>query len=282
MNCFRIAQRLLMASLFCLTVSGLGSAAHAQATPPEEPEYDIETALPQDYTLVNLDTPLIAAARRGTYNIDVRAAGAAENSTYLSFEGQYSLRRDFALIARVTGSYKRYYGQSARPFIYGGRESELAAKLGLGRRGPYRMAIQASVLNPDQGSRRTPYFAAQLLVSRNFGKKTTLYFVPKVLLPNRALVTLGGGAKYRFNDQFTVFGDIQGAITGDNSTSVFSGLPIQKEVWGVGLRYTPSLYRGHASLDLGITNGLGRTTGFSTTAALSGSAAFYVNLTYRN
>lgn len=265
-------------------LAGLCAApgAGAQATPPDAGGEDSEITQVSEEALVNLDTPLLPALRRGFYSMDVRAPGAVENQTYLNFSALFGLRRDLAVVLRATGSPKKTYTQSLVPFVKGGREIELALKLGLPSRGAYRMAAQAGVLFPDTGSRRTPYLGGELLVSRQFGSRATLYFVPRFLFPNRTLVTLGGGASLNLNDNFTFFADIQGPITGSNTFSTFTGSPMKREIWGFGFRYTPSAYGGRASLDLGVTNGLGRTTGFSTTPALSGSAAFYVNLTYRN
>jgi hypothetical protein len=236
---------------------------------------------PRLYSLVNIVTPELPTVRRGIYNFDIRAVGGKENKTYYGVGGVYSLRDNFALFGRVTFSDKRFYTLSALPIPTGGTEWEIGAKYRFRQQGDYQAAVQASLLYPNNARGSDPEFAGQLQVSRELGTRTTVYFVPKLLLGRRSVFTLGGGVAYRFNSDFAIFGDIQYPIGTDNTYNTNTGLRREQEVWGVGFRYSPQAFSNRISLDIGVTNGLGSTTGYSMTPALSGSAAFFVNLLYR-
>ena len=259
----------------------LGSiTAHAQ---DQEPIQDTRL-----YSLVNLATPELPDPKRGIYNLDIRAVGGKENKTYFGIGGIYGLRPDFAVFARATFSDKRFFAASPIPVPVapvliptGGTEWEVGAKWRFLQRGDVEAAVQGGLLHPNNARGSDPMFAGQVQVSRRLGSKTSVYLVPKVLLGNRSIFTLGGGVSYRFNSDWLVFGDLQGPIGTDNTYSTNSGRRIGQEVWGAGFRYSPEAYGGRVSLDLGATNGLGQTTGYSMQPGLSGSAAFFLNFLYR-
>lgn len=232
-------------------------------------------------TLLNLDTPELPQPRQGLYHFDIRASGGTEGKTYYGIGAQFGLARNFSLLARATFSDPRLFTNSVIPIRHGGHEAEIAGKWLLLDRGDVKWAMQAGVLFPHTGLRRAVAGTVQSLLSRKLGEKTTVYFVPKLILQDRTLLTLGGGVHYRFNSDWDLFGDIQGAVSGDNTFRTDTGGRTKQEVWGVGFRYTPSAYRGQVSLDLGVTNGLGRTTGYSTQPGLAGNTAFYVQFLYR-
>lgn len=233
------------------------------------------------YSLLNLDTSAIPAQRQGVYSLDIRAVGGRDGQTYFGPGAMFGIGRNLALVARVTFSDKNIYTGSTIPIRKGGSEAEVAVKWKLFDRGDVQFALQGGVLFPHTGLRRSVAGTLQPILSRKLGDKTLVVFNPKIIFDDRTLITLGGGVHYRFNTDWEVFGDLQGAISGDNTFRTDTGQRTQQEVWGVGFRYTPASYNGQVSLDLGVTNGLGRTTGYSTQPGLAGSTAFYVGFTYR-
>ena len=122
----------------------------------------------------------------------------------------------------------------------------------------------------------------QVHISQKIGEKTALYFVPKAILGSKTLVSLGGGVNHQFNEDWAIMGDLQGPISGNNTFDLTKGIGIQSPVWGIAARYSPAIYKDKISLDVGVTNGLGRTTLYSAQPAVSGSTAFYIHFLYRN
>lgn len=252
--------------------------APALCSAQDAPEETRDTRL---YSLLNIQTPELPDVRRGVYNFDIRAIGGDEDQTYFGIGGVYTLRNNFAIIGRVTYADKRFRATAGTPVPSGGTEWEVAGKWRFLQRGASTAAVQIGLLYPNNTRGSDLEFAGQLQYSRQLGEKTTVYFVPKLLLGRRSIFTLGGGVSYRVNSDFSLFGDIQGPIGTDNTYSTNTGARTGREIWGVGFRYHPEAFGNRASVDFGVTNGLGSTTGYSMTPGLADSAAFFVNFLYR-
>jgi hypothetical protein len=263
-----------------LLLTGSAQAQEQSVDPNAEP--DSGGGRPP-HKLININTPLLPQQGKLIFDFNVRPfGGQEENLSYYFLEAQYGLTDRLALVARGGGARRRVYTDSGFQIPKGGQEYELGARLRLPDWGSYQMTVEGSITFPNRLDNTGLFFGSQFVASRQLGSRTTLYFAPKAILGERTLVTLGGGVHYRLDNEWTLFGDIQGAIIGDNAIRVRDFNSVRQEVWGVGVRYAPQTLRGRASIDLGVTNGLGRTTNFSATSALSGNSAFFVNITFRN
>ncbi|MCS6775703.1 MAG: hypothetical protein RMJ43_01925 [Chloroherpetonaceae bacterium] len=233
------------------------------------------------YSLLNLETAEIPPLRQGVYHFDIRASAGKEGTTYYGPGALIGIGRDLAFLARATFADRRLFTASAVPIRRGGHEAELAVKWRPVLREDWQFALLGGVLFPHTALRRAVAGTLQPILTYQLGGRTLLVFNPKAVLGERVMVTLGGGVHYRFNPDWEMFGELQGAIAGENGFRTDTGLRRRQEVWGFGIRYTPFPYRGQVSLDLGVTNGLGRTTGYSAQAGLAGSTSFFVQLIYR-
>jgi hypothetical protein len=84
-------------------------------------------------------------------------------------------------------------------------------------------------------------------------------------------VNLGG--------RVSLVGDYTPLLSGDNTRDTITGGLMRRDVYGVAIRFETADER--FLLDLGYTNGVGSTTGFSLTPGLGGSGAFYLSVRAR-
>ena len=240
-----------------------------------------EEARSEPTYLINVDTPTLPAPKRLHLNAGVRPFGGAESLSYIHFGAEYGLSRSASLLLRGGGVDRRFYTASGQNIPLGGREYEIGFRTLLRQTGSMRFGVQGSVLFPDARPDGRLTYAGQALFSKKMGSRLSLFFTPKVLLGKTTLVTLGGGVEYAINDSLALLGDLQGAIIGANGVNTATGNSISQEVWGIGLRYSPVSFRGRASLDFGVTNGLGRSLGLSTSKGLGGGSAVYFSVSFR-
>jgi hypothetical protein len=244
--------------------------AQAESENPSQPTY-----------LVNIDTPEIPMKGKMHLNVDHRPFGSLENISYTNIGLEYGLSSRSALVLRGGGAVRRFSIFGLAPVAHGGREIEAALRVQTKTAGGYRMALQGGILLPDARPEGRLGIGGEALFSKQFGSRTTLFFTPKALFGQTTLITLGGGVEFKVDPNLSVFGDLQGAIVGDNGTNTTTANSIKKEVWGIGVRYNPSAWRNRISLDLGITNGLGRSMGLSVRDGLGGSSAVYFGVSLR-
>jgi len=261
-----------------VTVKGLGlscaflflSSIHAQAQlGPGNP----------GIKLVNLDTDAIPANGAWAIRGDVRAFGSSEKTAY----GTLEINRGFAngLAVTLRGSLARYLNFLGPVTIrHGGTDLELLFKY----------------VSPDsKGLMIAGGFALPNTPAQNqlFGTGEAVYHVPTrmadvylgakgVFKDTDALAALCGGIDARIASGFDIIGDVAAPVAGFNTYNTTTGARERKLVYGAALRFNPSgMNRGNFGVDLGITNGLGGTTGFSMSAALGNSVGAYAALTVR-
>lgn len=264
-------------TLLLLILAGV-SLTLANAAFAQEPG---STTRSETDRLVNLDTPYIPPKGLAAYHFDLRPFGSLEDNFYGSIEADYAFRQNVGLVVRATlGGTKNLVNPGFASIRHGGNEFEFLAKF----RPMHTTSIAAEVgfTVADTPAQKDVFFSGQLPMEQQLGHRLTLYLVPKaVLITDNALVALGGGLHVRVTNQVAVVGDVTGMLTGDNTRSAFTGDRESAEVWGVAIRYTPNPLNYSFTMDLGVTNGLGSTTGFSMTPGLGGSAAFYFGATFR-
>ncbi len=239
------------------------------------------TARPETDRLVNLDTPYIPPKGLASYHFDLRPFGSLEDNFYGSIEADYAFRQNLGLIFRATmGGTKNLVNTGFASIRHGGNEFEFLAKFRPMH--TTNIAAEIGLTIADTPAQKDVFFSGQLPMEHPLGHRLTLYLVPKaVLIKDNALVGLGGGLHVRVTNQIALVGDVTGILAGDNTRNAFTGNRESAEVWGVAIRYTPNPLNYSFTMDLGVTNGLGSTTGFSMTPGLGGSSAFYFGATFR-
>ncbi len=272
----------LLSALFAL---GLPAFVQAQAVDPnKEPSTSALSApISENTHLINLETPVTLGRRKTLYGVEVRPFGSKEASTFVFLEGMYGLTDRLTLLARGGGSMRRYYQNGLLQVPHGGQEVEFGARYRLAAPKEYRLSVEGSVLYENTLLNNKFLFAAQAMASRQFlGDKLTVLLSPRVFLADRSFGTVGLGLTYQIDSDLALVADGQIVVFGENAVRTGDAARIGQEVWGLGLRYSPaSVLNGRASLELGVTNGIGRSSGFSATSALSGSASVYIHFGYR-
>jgi hypothetical protein len=235
------------------------------------------------FRTVNLDSPTVTARSTTRLAGDVRLFGASEDLTYINLELGYGLRDNLELILRGAVGDVRTYSGSGFTIRHGGHDVELALKVGL-RPSSERSAgtLLVGLSAPQTPAQNSVYPTLQLLSAFAVGSRTTLHFVPKaVFVEDDPIIGIGGGVTVRPGGAVDLTADLTGLISGNSTYSLISGKRTRGEVWGVMLRHRSVSSSGELAVELGVTNGIGRTTGFSLTPGLGGSAAVVLGLTWQ-
>ncbi len=231
--------------------------------------------------LINIDTPYIPAKGHFNFSADVRPFGTAENNTYSTLGLEFGFTDSMAILLRAGGATRQLITPGAVPLLSGGREYEAGVRWMWSQKGSAMFGVGASLLIPSGRPDNRAALGGEALLGRKFGKNITLYATPKATFGSALLATLGGGVQFQFEPNIALIGDVQVPFIGQNGFDTTSGDTLKRSLWGLGLRYNPGVFRGKISLDLGVTNGIGRTLGMSAYSATAGSAAFYFGLNLR-
>ncbi len=275
-----MAYKLRLLSVLGLGALVLFAPTLAKAQKLEE-EDDSKAVASHPTYLINIDTPYMPHKGHIHFSADVRPFGTAENNTYSTLGLEYGFSSTMALMFRAGGASRQLITPGAVPLLAGGREYEAGVRWMWNQKRDMLFGVQGSLLIPTSRPDNRAAIGGEAMLGKKFGNNIMLYFTPKATFGSALLATLGGGVQFQFEPNIAIIGDVQIPIIGQNGFNTTSGDTIKKELWGLGLRYNPSVFRGKASLDLGVTNGVGRTLGLSTYSATAGSAAFYFSVNLR-
>lgn len=239
-----------------------------------------DSEVPRPIRLINLDTPVTLGRGVLSFLGDVRIFGAQEDVTYGTLQLGYGLHDDFDMMLRGSLAETKGFAGPGFTIRHGGTDVEL---LGKWRPRSYpHAAFTLGLSAPDTPAQNSVYLTAQALYQRPLGSHVVAHFAAKgVFVKDDPIVGIGGGGSLRLSDTLQLVADITGIVSGNNTRSVFTGGKMRREVWGFALRFRPHSNSNDLTVDVGVTNGTGGTTGFSLTPGLSGSAAVYVSLACR-
>jgi hypothetical protein len=249
-----------------LLLLSLSLAASAQERDPEIRD-----------SLINLESPTTPARHTFLLHGDGRVFGGHENTAYGTLQVRYGLQDNLEVALRgAVGGDKTFTGPGFT-IRHGGHDFEVTVKYRLPR-SPHA-ALMVGISAPDTPSQNGVYGTSQLLFEHPVGTNTTLYFTPKAVFVPRPIVGIGGGVRVRMSRSVQFVGDVTGIVIGDNTHDTITGSLQQDLLYGVGLRFTSHSPARDLVIDIGFTNTLGGTTGFSLTPGLGGSGAFMIGLT---
>ena len=271
-------------SLAAGTLAG-GSPVWAQAAAP--------VAAPAPEHLVNLDTPPAGgAAGTTTARANVRVFGDDEKITYTTLDARYKLpegagaRFGGEVLLRGTFAPKRTLAGTGFNLRHGGNDAELLAKLYSPQQPNLAFALGVSL--PDTPAQDDPHVSAQILYRYEASPTVSLFFAPKaIFIEDNTLVGIGGGVAARLSTSLQLVADVTAVVEGDNTYDIRTGNRKQESaLYGLALRFTPPRRNaapdtGELSIEVGVTNAIGGTTGFSLTPGLDNSTAAFVGLSYR-
>lgn len=234
-----------------------------------------------DQNLINLQTPMLLGNGHSSATIDLRYVGGYDKTIHGGLVLGYGISKGLEI--DLLGSFSKW--QSAGAFggstiRFGGTDEELSVRYAVpGMEIP--ITVQAG-LDYAQTPAQMDRVAGTLGASAGFAtiQKVRLYLNPKAaFLDRNSLVGIGLGASVDLVPKVLLVADWTPVVAGDNTVSTSTGGLSRAQLYGVGLRFL-DLWQG-GSLDIGVTNAAGVTTGSSLTPNLGNSPALYARFGYR-
>ncbi len=231
---------------------------------------------------INLESPSVVSQGRFLGNIQARAFRGDEGITYGGASLRYGLGNGWE--ASLLGAFAQRTSTSlpgGAEIRHGGSDIELRAKVSLPTRQiGTSLAAYAGVSAPSTPAQDNLHMAAGVTASYDAGNGKRLILNPRAQLIDRnTIVGIGLGASVPLGSSFGLIGDFTPIVAGDNTLDTQSGDPIRRSTYGITLRF--SVPSQGLDLDLGFTNALGQTTGFSLTPGLGSSGALYLAVSGR-
>jgi hypothetical protein len=241
-----------------------------------------QTTLPvTDQNLINLQTPTLLGSSRSAATVDLRYFAGYDKTLHGDLWLGYGLCKDLEI--DLAGSFAKWGSTPAfdgTTIRFGGVDEELSIRYRL----PFEqvpITVQAG-LDYAQTPAQPQRLAGTLGASAGYSpvSKLRLYLNPKaVFLDRNSLVGIGIGASVDLAPKLLLIADWTPLVAGDNTISTSSGTGSRSQLYGVGLRFQ-DLWAG-GSLDIGVTNATGITTGSSLTPDLGDAPALYIRFGYR-
>jgi hypothetical protein len=263
----------------CAAVATAAASTYGQNPAPEG-----------DPVLTSVRTPYILDPGKTWADLSFHAFGGYEKLLYtnvwvaygLAPGWQLDLRGSFAGDGSVSGpasetdTFRVPTGETIR---FGGSDGELLANYRLPLEVPITLrAGFAYVGTPAQNHPLAGVLGAS--ASYSFEKNFSVLVEPKVVfLDDNSLLGLGLGLSYRVTNAVSVFGEWTPLLSGDNAVDTTTGTRSRCDLYGFGVRFNQP--GSPISVDLGITNSVGLTTGTSMTPSLGNIAGFYIGGEFR-
>jgi hypothetical protein len=225
--------------------------------------------------LVNVDTTWVPAQNHAELRADVRAFGGNEKTAYVDAELSLGLSAGFGLTVR--GSFARFlnFNQPGFTVRHGGSDFEALLKYAVPQSGG--LMIAGGISAPNTPAQNTPFGVAEAAYKFPINGADLYLGAKGAFRSNSTQVGAYAGLDARLSPGFDFIADFTAPFTGNNTYSTSSGNGQRRVVYGAGFRFEP-LQQGNGTkfnIDLGITNGIGGTTGFSLTPALGNSIGVY-------
>lgn len=238
------------------------------------------TLSPTGGKLVNLDTAAVPAANTSLFRADFRGFGGDEKTGYGTAELSFGLQQGWGAIIRGSFAGFRTFHGPGFDIRHGGTDIEGLVRYAVPTIPNLTIAAGASI--PNTPAQDSPFLTSEIIYGiPNQG--VDLYIGAKgVFRRDSTIAAVAGGFNAHLAEGFSVVGDITLPFTGRNTYSTSTGANQRRAIYGAALRYMPTTTtREQWSIDLGVTNGTGGTTGFSLTPALGNSVGVFAAATVR-
>jgi hypothetical protein len=217
--------------------------------------------------------------------LDVRAFGGDEDLVYPGLGLRAGIGRNVEAMIRGSFTDRKSLGLPGGGSIrHGGSDVELALRFGWER--PDATASSASVAGligvsfPSTPAQDDAVLTLGASLAVPAGERIQLFVNPRAaFIEDNTLFGIGLGATARLGDRVSLVGDYTPLLSGDNTRDTTTGGLKRRDVWGAAIRFGSADDR--VLVDLGYTNAVGFTTGFSLTPGLGGSGAFYLSVRAR-
>ncbi|MBI5707961.1 MAG: hypothetical protein HZC36_13340 [Armatimonadetes bacterium] len=202
-----------------------------------------------------------------------------EALAYTSFAARVGVsERCEGILRGVFASRKTCQVTEGGSILHGGSDVELALKIRLADR--FRLTFQGGVALPATPTQSDSVLTAGLMGEAKLAS-ATCYLNPKaVFIDHNAIVGIGLGINVPVRESAQFVGEFTPIISGDNTRSTTTGARQRRNTYSFAFRFLTGQDR-NVSIDLGYTNSLGATTGFSMTPGLGNSGALFIAVTSR-
>jgi hypothetical protein len=255
--------------IFLTALLGILSFANAQTPLPAN-----------DQNLINLQTPTLLGDMRSSASLDLRYFGGYNKTPTGDFSLGYGICKYWEV--DLAGSFSKWNSANlggGEQIRFGGTDEELSIRYQIPIEVPVTLSVGESYTQtPAQPRRLATTFGGSVGYSPI--PKIRLYLNPKaVLLDHNGLVGISFGAAVDVAPNLTLMGDWTPLIAGENTFDTQTGGRSRGQIYSVGLRLS-NLFP-HGTLDVGVTNSSGITTGSSLTPSLGESPSLFARFTYR-
>jgi hypothetical protein len=250
----------LLSAVYTAQVSGMSQAA--------EPD------------LINLKTPHTLKASEQSASVELRYEGGYEKTVRGDLGYSYGVTDHFEVDG--TASLSKWNTETTpggTTVRSGGTDEELALKYKVDSVIPVSAQVGLSYVHTPA---QTDRLAATLGASAEYAPQPGLRFYANpraVLLDKNSIVGFGLGASLRVVEGIDLIGDWTPILAGQNSIDTQTGTRSRGQLYSVGLRFRKFVPNG--TLDVGVTNAVGSTTGDSLTPTVGDSPSLFVRASYR-
>ena len=230
--------------------------------------------------LINLDTPTIPAQNTAWARADVRVLGSNEKTTYGSLEVGAGLGSGLGLIVRGSAGKFSDFVQPTFTIRHGG--SDIEAMLKYSSPMLSGLALAGGVSLPNTPAQNNAFFTGEALYQLPVTGADIYLGAKGVFRQDSTIVGLAAGFSVHAGPGLDLIGDFTGIVTGNNTYSTSTGALQRRPVYGLGLRFNTFVVpKQTITVEGGITNGIGGTTGFSLTPGLGNSVGAYLSASVR-
>jgi hypothetical protein len=265
----RATRAKMKMTIQCAALLAIAASAAAQTSSPAK-----------DSDLIGLTTPKTLDASKFDFGLQFNAFRATDTLLRSGATLRYGIANNFE--ARLSGSFSPFDSvglPSGNTIGYGGSDGNFVLKYKLP--GSFDASIEAGVGYADTPAQEQRV-ATLLGASAGYSvfKGARVYVNPKfVALQDNSLFAVSVGAVVDVAPGISLFGDWTPLFDGTNAVSEIDGSGSRQQLYAVGIRFNSLV--PHLSLDLGYTNMIGETYGFSLTPSLGNTGGLYVGLNYR-
>ncbi len=233
--------------------------------------------------LLNVDSGSPVAMGKFRFDIGFAFHRGAEGRTYTSGTFGYGVSEGWELGVRASGAPRGDSTSGGVTIRTGGRDFEVFAKHSLKSVEGLTLSLGASFPDTPAQDQNFITAGASYTVPQGDAKHRFVVGARGAMRKDSNLWGVSAGVVAPFQSGWEAVADVTAIVQGNNSLTS-DGDRARRAIFGFGVRYRPVTAEGAPSttFTLGLSNGLGATTGFGLSSALEGKMALTLGVSVRN
>lgn len=253
--------------LFVLAVLGLALSAQ----------------VPANDRLINVEGPGVAPSGSWRLGLGATLHRSHEDRTYVSFDGRFGLESGWEMGLRGTVA-RVGRANTFASLRSGGTDLELFFRHALQQFDG--LTVQGGVAFPNTPAQDSPFITAGVAYRLPMPESQFKVIVGTrgIMKSGSTAVGISGGVVAPIGQGLEFMGDVTAIVRGVNTRDSRTGNTLRRMVYGVGLRYSPTLPTDGQldwSVYIGLSNALGFTTATSLSSALGNQPALTLGVVLR-